>query len=217
MGLLDKEKKVDKRLGPRIPQECIDLIVQGVEELKTTAQISRLVAKEFKMSVSGARKRVEKVWKILGDEFQGDREVERQKISFALLKIYREASEDMKLERVLELLADSELDAKTQMRLLSKWDPYKGATIALKALEQYTKLHGVQAPEQVQVEHTANYSPLTHTPQQRRARIMELAQKGELTDILKTAVTAHDRHAVSDPNGGPAATRGNRDKKDAPN
>ena len=88
---------------------------------------------------------------------------------------------DMDVENLLRMMKEYEIDPKQQWRILAKWDPYKGAQLALKAIDQLTKLHGANAPEQLEVSgKIETVNPLSMTPQERRARIAELLKKGEI-------------------------------------
>lgn len=185
-------KKVDKagkiKKGPptrqrslHIPQECIDLILNGIAAIKTSSQISREIADKYDISIHTAQKRVQSVWRALEKEAKMDSKLTRQKVSAAILNIYREAVQDMNLDRCLEIMDEHNIPTDQRWRILSKWDPYKGANLALKALDQYTKLHGAAAPEQLEVKSTHEIvNPLLMTPQEKRKRIQELLVKREL-------------------------------------
>lgn len=181
---LDKNAKNKPRGLPSwfdTQPECIDLIMNGIADVKSSADIARDVAKQHGLSHGGALKRVDSVWKRLAEEAGLDKKVERQKISRAILDIYREAREDMGLANCVEALKDAGLSESQRFRILAKWDPYKGAALALKALEQHTKLYGLNAPELLEVKDTTEtVDPLTMTPQQRKQRITELLAKGEI-------------------------------------
>lgn len=161
--------------------ECVDFILNGIAEVKTSADIARVVQERYSLSYSGAIKRVDLIWKRLAAEAGLDKKVERQKISRAILDIYREAREDMDLANCIDMLTNAGLTEAQCYRILAKWDPYKGAALALKALEQHAKLCGLNAPELLEVKDTTEtVNPLTMTPQQRKQRITELLAKGQL-------------------------------------
>lgn len=177
----------DKRLGLKIPQECIDFIVARIGEVKGNMQIAREVSEKFGLSHGGAYRRVQTVWQALSKEAGGDKQLERTKVGQALLKIYRHGIATMSLETVVAQFREHGIEEEQIWRVLAKWDPHRGAMVALKAIEQYTKLYGLAEPDQVEVkhEHGAAPDPLTMTPQERRDRIRELISKGEI-DIKNT-------------------------------
>ena len=185
-------KKIDKKLGRPAGErwitkqpECVDLILNGIADVDSSAEIARAVAKKYNITHSGALKRVKMVWERLAAEAGLDKKVERQKISRAILDIYREARDDMGLANCIGMLTSAGLDEAQRYRILAKWDPYKGAALALKALEQHAKLCGLNAPELLEVKDTTEtVDPLTMTPQQRRQRITELLAKGEIKGPL---------------------------------
>ena len=164
---------------------CVDLILRGIADVRSSADIAREVTEHYGLSASGALKRVDTVWKRLAEEAGLDKKVERQKISRAILDIYREARDDMGLANCIEALKDAGLAPEQRFRILAKWDPYKGAALALKALEQHAKLCGLNAPELLEVKDTTEtVDPLTMTPQQRKTRITELLAKGKINGPL---------------------------------
>lgn len=158
--------------------ECLDLIMAGIEDCLPTMDIVRKVEREFELSHTAARQRVDAVWKRLAEEAGIDKKVSKQKIGRAILGIYRAAKQDMGLATCIKALESANISDDQKRKLLYKWDPYKWASLSLKALDQYARLCGLNSPEQVEVKDTTEtLDPLTLTPQQRRARITELLQK----------------------------------------
>lgn len=166
----------------RFSQECIDLILEGTTELKSKTAIARDVAARYGIGVEGARYRVECVWTAIEREAKGERSLNRHKISGALIAIYQDCRSDAKLENWLKLLQDAGAGPEHIGRILSKWDPYKSLKLALQALDQFTKLHGAQAAEKIEVKNTHEFSrdPMSLTPQERRKRITELMSSGKI-------------------------------------
>lgn len=163
--------------------ECVQLIMTGITEMRSGASLGREISETYDITFAAGLKRVDSVWKRLAEEAGIDRKVDRQKVSHALLDIYREARNDMDLANCLKLLKRLPKDERS--RILAKWDPYKGAALALKALEQYTKLRGLNSPELLEVKDTTEtLDPLTMTPKQRKQRITELMLKGKLNGPL---------------------------------
>ena len=158
-----------------VPKECVDLILKGIEEMRSQAQIARLVAERFEISFETARGRVRWIWKkFCDDDAPKDAKTRRGMVSRALLRLYREAAQDTDLDRTIRTLQEAGVQSEQLWRILSKWDPYKAAALALKALEQYTKLHGLAAPEQLEVKDT---TAKNLTPQEQRARTAVLIAK----------------------------------------
>jgi len=171
-------KVLDRRY--KIPQVQIDFIAKGIGKMKTKADIAREVSAEFHVSYSTARGRVDLVWKRISASPVANVGIERHRIAAQLLEMYHDARADT-LDKMSEKLEEMGVPPEHAWRILNKWDPYKAQAIALKALEQYTKLVGADAPQRVETHHKHEMlNPLTLTPQERRKRIAELVQKRQI-------------------------------------
>lgn len=176
---IDPEDERQKR-GIRFEPECVDLILDGINEMKSSYEIAKEVAAQFNVSVHAGRARVDRIWDLLSKEAKLDRTVDRQKVSRALLDMYRTARQDMDIARTLQLMEDFNMQPREVARILTKWDPYQSSKIALKALDQYSKLQGLYEPITEEPDEQELLNPLSLTPQERRKRIQELLAKGAI-------------------------------------
>jgi len=171
----DKPKLVITAKGWMMEEpECLDDISGWIGELLPDHIIINKIKDKYNLSHAKAKSRVSRVWRLITAEDLVDKKVEIRKLNNAIMNIYKSACNGMGLTDCLESLAALNVSPGQKARILAKWDPYKGANLALKALEQYAKVNGLYDDLLPDMKKLQREDPMDLTPQERKLRIRRL-------------------------------------------
>jgi hypothetical protein len=163
--------------------ERLNMALELLSQLKRPGEVIKLLQEKFGISDATGWYTVKTAFEELAkDGFK--KPWRKASVLSALTRTYQRATERADLGSLLEKLKGSD-DPRERMKLLAAFDPERATTNAIRCLDMMAKIHGLYAPDKVEVTTTET----SDTPEGRKARITELlAKRGMLLEAQKKAI-----------------------------
>jgi hypothetical protein len=171
-------------VGLKIEPERLELAISMLSKFARPAQVIKALEEKFGCTSRQSKYTIELAFAEMAKD--GHKRVwRRASVLSALTQTYQHATERADLGVMLAKIEDAGADPVVVSKILSRFDPERATTNAIRCLDMMAKIHGLYAADKVEVTHTE----AQEDPTVRKARITELlAKRGMILEAQKKAL-----------------------------